>query len=272
GCEHQQEEHHDVDDAFGEDGADRCRERHRGVELEQIGAIRVAELGRHDAVGKPAEEDDLRQRGNALTSAALFVRVQLDVVEQPSPAQRSNRKRGVERDEREQQQGRIGLTHPVQDGAHVDLHPGEQERQDGEAQRERQQRAQVEEAPSKCRRRRLFDFDRGALWLRFFERAAQGHSATALSIRVPTRSAATRPSPSSTPSWTFTLCTNRLSNRLWTQNTTNPPKTPASSARQKSLRAASERTRAPPSWTKLSPSSQTSTAPPTTPSSATMLR
>ena len=38
------------------------------------------------------------------------------------------------------EQRRIGLPHPIQDGAHVDLHPREQERQDGESQRERHHR------------------------------------------------------------------------------------------------------------------------------------
>ena len=44
--QHQQEQDHDVDDALGEDGADRRRERDARVQLEQVGAVRVAELGR----------------------------------------------------------------------------------------------------------------------------------------------------------------------------------------------------------------------------------
>ena len=49
----------EVEDALDEDRAEGPAERRVVVEREQVGAVDVAQLGRHEAVDQPADEDDL---------------------------------------------------------------------------------------------------------------------------------------------------------------------------------------------------------------------
>src|SRR5258708_34804781 len=142
------------------------------------------------------------------------MRAQLDVVEQPPPADRAHREGRVEGYKCRQQQPRIGLANPVEDRAHVDLDSGEQERQDGKAQAKRKQRAEIEEALAERRRSGLLglDFARVGRHVRIVD--VQRHGPTACSRATLRRSAASNPRPSSTPTWMLTLCTNRLSNML----------------------------------------------------------
>ena len=49
----------EVEDPLDEDGPERPAQRDRAVDLEQVRPVDVAELGRHEAVDEPGDEDDL---------------------------------------------------------------------------------------------------------------------------------------------------------------------------------------------------------------------
>ena len=62
GGERQAGDDDDVGDALDEDRADRARRGAAEVAAQQEGAVEVAELGRHDAVHEPRQEEHLAWR------------------------------------------------------------------------------------------------------------------------------------------------------------------------------------------------------------------
>ena len=59
GPEAEDRDREEVEDALDEDGPEGPAQRHGRVDLEEVGPVDVAELGRHEAVDEPADEDDL---------------------------------------------------------------------------------------------------------------------------------------------------------------------------------------------------------------------
>ena len=125
-----------VEDALDEDRAERRRERDREVDLQQPGAIDVAELGRHDAVDEPADEDDLRRVADPHLRA--------DAAQQQRPAVAAQREAEVVDDERRHEPDRVGRD-DVRDEL-VELEPRQRDReqqQDEDRDDDRQLRAPV---------------------------------------------------------------------------------------------------------------------------------
>ncbi len=90
---------HQVQTPLDEDRAERSAQRGGAVDLEEVGAIEVAELGRNDAVDRPRQEDDL---GRVLRADAEARAAQED-----GPAQTAQREAAVEDEERDQHEGRV---------------------------------------------------------------------------------------------------------------------------------------------------------------------
>jgi hypothetical protein len=110
----------EIEDAFHEDRAQRLRRRNRAVELEQVGAIEIAELGRDDAVHEPRQEQDL----GAVPDADLVAGTPQELGPAPAP----QREAGVVDREGEQHQPEIRLADVLRHVAQV--LPVEQRRDD----------------------------------------------------------------------------------------------------------------------------------------------
>src|SRR5438105_2331962 len=104
----------------------------------------------------------------SMSGRTRLMRRDVDVVEQPPPAQGAYRKCEIKDEQRKQQEQRVRLPHAIEDRPDVDLDAREQKCQDCEPQAERQQRPQVEEpAPERRRGSRLEIVDRDGLAARF---------------------------------------------------------------------------------------------------------
>ena len=55
----QDEGEQQVDNPLGQDRTEGLGERDLRVVLQQVGTVGIAKFGRHDAVGKPGQKDDL---------------------------------------------------------------------------------------------------------------------------------------------------------------------------------------------------------------------
>ena len=108
GREPQDRDREDVQDALDEDRPERPAERRDAVHLEQVGAVHVTELGRHDAVDEPRQVQDLDRVAQPDDEAGL--------AQEPLPAIATQRKTEVEHDEGQQDERRIGLQDEVRDG------------------------------------------------------------------------------------------------------------------------------------------------------------
>ena len=84
-----------VEDPLDEHGPERPRQRDRAVDLQEVGPVDVAELGRDEAVHQPADEDDLR------AVADLQPEARPPDEERPAPA--AEREAEIEDEERGQQ-------------------------------------------------------------------------------------------------------------------------------------------------------------------------
>ena len=104
-----------VEDPLDEHGPERPAERDRAVDLEQVGPVDVAELGRDEAVDEPRDEDDLGRVAD------------LEPVARPAdedrPAQAAQREAEVEDDERGQQERLVRLLDVARQL--VELEPGQ---------------------------------------------------------------------------------------------------------------------------------------------------
>ena len=99
GRDAEQGDRDEVEAALDEDGPERPAQRRRAVDLEQVGAVDVAELGRHDAVDQPGQEDDLGR--------VLHADAEAGPAQQDRPAQPTQREASVEDEERQEDEGRV---------------------------------------------------------------------------------------------------------------------------------------------------------------------
>ncbi len=97
----------DVQDPLDEDGPERPAQRGRAVHLEQVGAIDIAELGRHHAIDEPRDVQDLDRVAQADDEPGL--------AQEPFPAIATQREPEVEDDERERDIGRVRLQDQLRD-------------------------------------------------------------------------------------------------------------------------------------------------------------
>ena len=88
GREGEDRDREDVQDALDEHRAERPAERRVAVHLEQVGAVHVAELGRHDAVDEPRDVQDLGRVAQVDDEAGL--------AQQPLPAVAAQREPEIE--------------------------------------------------------------------------------------------------------------------------------------------------------------------------------
>ena len=105
-----------VEDPLDEDGPERPAQRDRAVDLEQVGPVDVAELGRHEAVDEPADEDDLGRVADLEPEAGP--------AEEDRPAQAAQREAEVE-DERTPRSSSDGFAGRDVAGQLVELEPGQ---------------------------------------------------------------------------------------------------------------------------------------------------
>ena len=94
-----QRDREDVEDALDEHGAERPAQRRVAVDPQQVRAVDVAQLGRHEAVDEPREVQDL--------GGVLDPDLEARPVEQHRPALAAQREAEVEHEERDQHQRRV---------------------------------------------------------------------------------------------------------------------------------------------------------------------
>ena len=83
------------------------------VDLDEVRAVNVAELGRHETVHEPADEDDLGRVPQLIGLPALL--------EQDGPAPATQRKTQVVDDEGGQQKPRVGSSDALDEQLEVDV-------------------------------------------------------------------------------------------------------------------------------------------------------
>ena len=133
------EDDDDVGDALDEDRADRPRRRGAVVRLQQVRAVEVAELGRHEAVDEPRQVEDLERVEEADARA--------DLGEDVAPAEGTDREGQVVGDEGERQVADVGAEHELPGGLDVDAQRVEGEDQQDDREDDRSDRAPVEDPP-----------------------------------------------------------------------------------------------------------------------------
>ena len=99
GREAEDDDREQVEHALDEHRPERARQRDRAVDLEQVRAVDVAELGRHEAVHEPRQEDDLGRVAHLEPEPAP--------ANEHRPAQAAQREADVEDRERGEQQQRV---------------------------------------------------------------------------------------------------------------------------------------------------------------------
>src|SRR5437879_6832410 len=112
-----------VEESLRDHDAHGPRERHAETPLHEVAAVEVAELGGHETVDEPAEEEDLEEIATADPRAAF--------AEQSRPADRPHRERHVVDDERREHPEGIRAADRRERLAEVDVPSDDKDEEDG---------------------------------------------------------------------------------------------------------------------------------------------
>jgi len=138
----QAEDHDDVGDALDEDRADGPRRRGAVVRLEQIRAVKVSQLGRHEAVHEPRQIEDLERVEEPDARPHLG--------EDEAPAERANRERQVVGDEGKRKVPDVRPEDQLPGRGEVDAEGVEGQHQQDDREDDRSDRPPVEDAPGEA--------------------------------------------------------------------------------------------------------------------------